>query len=58
VTPSRRRARLALAAAAVGVIYWNWYDFTTGFFAAQGVDVLGGWIVVGAVLAALAPQPA
>ncbi len=43
--------------AAVGVIYWNWYAFTNAFFAAQCVDVLVGWLLVGAVLAALAPQP-
>jgi hypothetical protein len=44
--------------ASVGVIYWNWYAFTNAFFAAQCVDVAGGWVLVGCVLAALAPRPA
>jgi hypothetical protein len=43
--------------ASVGVIYWNWYAFTNAFFAAQCVDVVGGWILVGCVLAALVPRP-
>jgi hypothetical protein len=43
--------------ASVGVIYWNWYGFTNAFFAAQCLDVLGGWTLVGLVLAALAPHP-
>lgn len=41
----------------VGAIYWNWYAFTDAFFAAQCLDVLGGWLVVGCVLAALVPRP-
>ncbi|MEO7032605.1 MAG: hypothetical protein ABI335_02210 [Polyangiaceae bacterium] len=58
----RRRAatvasRGVVGLATVGVIYWNWYAFTTALFAAQCFDVLGGWLLVGAVLAALAPQP-
>ena len=31
--------------ASVGVIYWNWCAFTTAFFVAQCVDVVGGWIL-------------
>ncbi|MEO8904391.1 MAG: hypothetical protein ABI488_18660 [Polyangiaceae bacterium] len=57
----RRAATVAstgvIGLATVGVIYWNWYAFTDAFFAAQCVDVLGGWLLVGAVLAALAPRP-
>jgi hypothetical protein len=56
----RRRAATvtgvgAVGLATVGVIYWNWYAFTNAFFAAQCADVVGGWIVVGCVLGALAP---
>ena len=43
--------------AAVGAIYWNWYAFTNAFFAAQCLDVFGGWVLVGCLLAAVAPQP-
>jgi hypothetical protein len=58
----RRRAATVTAVgvvglASVGVIYWNWYAFTNAFFAAQCVDVVGGWILVGCVLAALVPRP-
>jgi hypothetical protein len=58
----RRRAATAAAVgviglASVGVIYWNWYAFANTFFAAQCVDVVGGWILVGCVLAALVPRP-
>ena len=57
----RRAATVAsvgvVGLATVGVIYWNWYAFTDAFFAAQCVDIAGGWIVVGCVLAALTPQP-
>jgi hypothetical protein len=57
----RRAATVAsvgvIGLAAVGVIYWNWYAFTNAFFVAQCVDIAGGWILVGCVLAALAPRP-
>ncbi len=39
--------------ASVGVILWNWYAFTNAFFAALCLDVLGGWCLVGCVVAAL-----
>jgi hypothetical protein len=39
----------------VGIINWNWYAFTDAFYAALCIDVIGGWIIVGAVLASLTP---
>lgn len=58
----RRRAATVTAVgliglASVGVIYWNWYGFTNGFFAAQCIDVFGGWVLVGCVLSGLVPAP-
>lgn len=63
VPGSRRRHAATVTAtgvtglATVGVLSWNWYASTDAFFAAQCVDVLGGWLIVGAVLAALVPPP-
>ena len=44
----------------VGTILWNWYGFPTSFFAAQVVDMVVGWSLAGAAIAAvLGPrQPA
>jgi hypothetical protein len=40
----------------VGIITWNWYAFTDAFYAALCLDVIGGWMIVGAVLSSLAPR--
>src|SRR5262249_6327326 len=42
---------------AISSIYWNWYGFPTAFFLAQGVDMIVGWSLAGAVIARLIPQP-
>jgi hypothetical protein len=55
----RRAARISalgiVGLASVGVILWNWYAFTDPFFAALCLDVVGGWILLGAVVTALVP---
>ena len=40
---------------AVSSIYWNWYGFPNTFFLAQGVDMIVGWGLAGAVIAKLIP---
>ena len=40
---------------AVSSIYWNWYGFPDVFFVAQGVDMIVGWALGGAVIAKLIP---
>jgi hypothetical protein len=40
---------------AVSSIYWNWYGFPNAFFFAQGVDMVVGWALAGAVMAKLLP---
>src|SRR5215472_1612405 len=40
---------------AVSSIYWNWYGFPNAFFLAQGVDMIVGWSLAGAVIAKLIP---
>jgi hypothetical protein len=40
---------------AISSIYWNWYGFPNAFFLAQGVDMVVGWSLVGAVIAKLIP---
>jgi len=40
---------------AISSIYWNWYGFPSAFFLAQGVDMMVGWSVAGAVIAKLIP---
>ena len=40
---------------AIGSIYWNWYGFPNAFFLAQGVDMIVGWSLAGAVIARLIP---
>ena len=40
---------------AVSSIYWNWYGFPNAFFLAQGVDMIVGWALAGAVIAKLIP---
>jgi hypothetical protein len=39
----------------VSTIYWNWYGFPNAFFLAQGVDMIVGWALAGAVIARLIP---
>jgi hypothetical protein len=36
-------------------IYWNWYGFPNASFLAQGVDMIVGWSLAGAVIAKLIP---
>jgi hypothetical protein len=45
----------AFASFAISSIYWNWYRFPTAFFLAQGVDMVVGWSLAGAVVAKLIP---
>lgn len=40
---------------AISTIYWNWYRFPNAFFLAQGVDMIVGWSLAGAVIAKLMP---
>jgi hypothetical protein len=40
---------------AISSIYWNWYGFPNAFFLAQGVDMIVGWALAGAVIAKLIP---
>jgi hypothetical protein len=40
----------------LGMISWNWYGFPSAFFAAQVVDMVVGWSLAGAVIAALLRQ--
>jgi hypothetical protein len=40
---------------AISSIYWNWYWFPNAFFFAQGVDMIVGWSLAGAVIARLVP---
>jgi len=40
---------------AITSIYWNWYGFPNAFFLAQGVDMIVGWALAGAVIAKLIP---
>jgi len=40
---------------AISSIYWNWYGFPDAFFVAQGVDMIFGWSLAGAVIAKLIP---
>src|SRR5262249_51808530 len=40
---------------AISSIYWNWYGFPDAFFLAQGVDMIVGWALAGAVIAKLIP---
>src|SRR5262245_9814957 len=39
----------------ISSIYWNWYGFPNAFFLAQGVDMIVGWSLAGAVIAKLIP---
>jgi len=41
---------------AISSIYWNWYGFPNDFFLAQGVDMIVGWSLAGAVIAKLIPS--
>jgi hypothetical protein len=41
---------------AISTIYWNWYGFPNAFFLAQGVDMVVGWSLAGAVIAKLIPS--
>jgi hypothetical protein len=46
----------AFALFAISSIYWNWYGFPNAFFLAQGVDMVVGWSLAGAVIAKLIPS--
>jgi hypothetical protein len=43
---------------AISSIYWNWYGFPDSFILSQGVDMIVGWSLAGAVIARLIPQQA
>jgi hypothetical protein len=43
-----------LACSAVSIIYWNWYEYPTSFFAAQIVDQVVGFFLAGLVIAKIA----
>lgn len=45
----------AFACLSVSTIYWNWYGYPTMFFLAQCVDKIVGWMLVGLVIAKIAP---
>jgi hypothetical protein len=47
----------AFGCLSISVIYWNWYGFPTAFFAAQCVDKVVGWTLVGALIAWIVPSP-
>jgi len=60
VAPYRSRVGLSALLGAFGLfaissIYWNWYGFPNAFFLAQGVDMVVGWALAGAVIAKLIP---
>jgi len=40
---------------AISSLYWNWYGFLNAFFLMQGVDMIVGWSLTGAVIAKLHP---
>ena len=40
---------------AISSIYWNWYGFSNAFFLAQGLDMIVGWSLAGAVITKLIP---
>jgi hypothetical protein len=45
-----------LACVSVSTIYWNWYEFPTGFFLAQCFDQIVGCFLAGAAIAKIVPQ--
>jgi hypothetical protein len=45
----------AFGVLSISTIYWNWYGFPDGFFLAQLVDKVVGWLLAGAGMAALVP---
>jgi hypothetical protein len=45
----------AFGVLSIGTIYWNWYGFPDAFFVAQLVDKVVGWMLAGAVMAAIVP---
>jgi hypothetical protein len=45
----------AFAVLSISTIYWNWYGFPDAFFVAQLVDKVVGWLLAGAVMAAIVP---
>jgi hypothetical protein len=60
IVPYWRRVGLATLLGLFGLfaissIYWNWYGFPNVFFLAQGVDMVVGWSLAGAVIAKLIP---
>jgi hypothetical protein len=42
------------AIASVATVFWNWYGFPLGFFAAQCIDMIVGWSLTGVAIAAIA----
>ena len=40
---------------AISSMYWNWYGFPNAFFLAQGVDMIVGWSLAGALIAKRIP---
>ena len=40
----------------ISTIYWNWYGFPDAFFVAQLLDKAAGWLLAGAVMAAIVPR--
>jgi hypothetical protein len=45
-----------LACVSVSTIYWNWYEFPTGFFLAQCIDQIAGCFLAGLAIAKIVPQ--
>jgi hypothetical protein len=37
------------------IYWWNWYGCPNAVFLAQGVDMIGGWSLAGAVITKLIP---
>jgi hypothetical protein len=46
-----------MGCSAVGIIYWNWYEFPTSFFVAQIVDQVVGFFLAGLLIAKMATRP-
>lgn len=45
-----------LACISVSTIYWNWYEFPTGFFLAQCIDQIVGCFLAGLAIAKIIPS--
>lgn len=42
----------------VSVSYWNWFGFPTNYLVPELIDYVGGWLLVGLVIAAIAKPSA